>query len=170
MKAPCQICGLADTSEGSKTCLDCEAIRHHKFTDRMVMVVDGSWGPDYPAIGGAGIVLVDGGPKGEIVGQRYCGFKCHSSQDAEYQAIARAHLWAPEALIYSDALFVVKRLQGYRRTQIGIGQKVRFLRRTPTLRNSAYQQAHSLSVQGRRTAVSAAERQWSADLDNPRSP
>lgn len=155
-KGMCQICGLIELAVDSptgETCLDCEAIRHHKFTDHMVMVVDGSWSPDYPTIGGAGIVLVDGGPTGEIVGQRYCGFKCHGSQDAEYQAIVRAHLWAPDALIYSDALFVVRRLQGYRQTRVGIGQKVRYLRHVPELRNSAYRQAHRLSVQGRQTAV-----------------
>lgn len=149
----CQICGLTEAMADSPTCPDCEAIRCHKFTDRMVMVVDGSWSPDYPALGGAGIVLVDGGPAGEIIGQRYCGFKCHGSQDAEYQAIARAHLWAPDALIFSDALFVVRRLQGYRQTRAHIGQKVRYLRHTAELRNIAYQQAHRLSVQGRLTAV-----------------
>lgn len=156
-KALCQICGLTELPENAptddKTCLDCEAIRHHKFSDHMVMVVDGSWSPDHPALGGAGIVLVDGGPTGEIVGQRYCGFKCHGSQDAEYQAIARAHLWAPDALIYSDALFVVRRLQGYRQTRANIGQRVRYLRHAPELRNSAYRQAHRLSVQGRRAAA-----------------
>jgi len=150
---PCEICGLGIAE--SSTCLDCEAIRRHRFTDRMVLVVDGSWGPDRPAIGGAGIVLVDGGPAGEIVGQRYCGFRCHGgSQGAEYQAIARAHLWAPDALIYSDALFVVRRLQGCRRTRTsGLGRQVRFLRHDPELRNVAYRLAHALSVQGRRTAV-----------------
>jgi ribonuclease HI len=104
-------------------------------------------------IGGAGIVLVDGGPTGEVVGQRYCGFRCHGSQDAEYEAILRAHRWASEALIYSDAQFVVRRLQGYRRTQSTLGRQVRFLRRTPHLRGEAYQRAHRLSVQGRRTLV-----------------
>jgi len=152
-KTLCQICGLAESPIGAETCLDCAEIRSHKLTDHTVMVVDGSWSPDCPKIGGAGIVLVDGGPAGEIVGQRCCGFRCHSSQDAEYQAIARAHLWAPDALIYSDALFVVRRLQGYRRTRLTIGLKVRYLRHVSELRNDAYREAHKLSVQGRRAAV-----------------
>jgi hypothetical protein len=146
----CQVCGLV---ESTGICLDCEAIRQHRFTDCTVMVVDGSWSPDHPKIGGAGIVLVDDGPTGEVVGQRYCGFKCHGSQDAEYQAIARAHLWAPSTLIYSDAMFVVRRLQGYRRTRIAVGQQVRYLHHAPHLRNDAYRQAHRLSVQGRRAAT-----------------
>jgi ribonuclease HI len=151
MKPPmCSICGLADPVIATPLCLVCTAIRSHKFTDRTVLVVDGSWSPDHPAIGGAGLVLVDGGPMGQFVGQRYCGFHCHGSQDAEYEAILRAHHWAAEALIYSDALFVVRRLQGYRRTQSTIGRQVRFLRRTEHLRGEAYQRAHSLSVQGRR--------------------
>lgn len=156
-KALCPICGLTELTgafpTGAKSCFSCEEIRRHKFTDRMVMVVDGSWSPDYPMIGGAGIVLVDGGPLGEVIDQRCCGFKCRSSQDAEYQAIVRAHLWAPDALIYSDALFVVRRLQGYRQTRANIGQKVRYLRHAPELRNSSYRQAHRLSVQGRRAAA-----------------
>lgn len=134
------------------------------------MVVDGSWSPDFPAIGGAGIVLIDGGLSGAVVGQRYCGFKCHGSQDAEYQAIARAHLWCRDALIYSDALFVVRRLQGYRGTRTGVGLKVRYLRHD--LRSSIYQQAHALSVQGRRTAENAlrareASAHGQGDLEDP---
>lgn len=148
----CQICGLTE-ADPDGLCSNCKAIRQYKFTDRMVMIVDGSWSPDYPMIGGAGIVLVDSSPTGKILGQRYCGFKCHGSQDAEYQAIKRAHLWAPEVLIYSDALFVVKRLQDYRRTREAIGEWVRYLRLVPEFRgtDSAYRRAHRLSVQGRQT-------------------
>lgn len=154
MKPPmCTICGLAVPALDTPMCHDCAAIRRHKFTDRTVLVVDGSWSPDQPLVGGAGIVLVDGGPLGEVLGGRYCGFRCHGSQDAEYQAILRAHHWAAGALIYSDALFVVRRLQGYRRTKSTIGLQVRYLRRTSLLRGDAYQQAHRLSVQGRRTRV-----------------
>lgn len=154
MKPPlCLVCGLSEPVPDTSFCLDCTAIRFYKFTERTVLVVDGSWNPAYPTIGGAGIVLVDGSPTGEITGQRYCGFRCHGSQDAEYEAILRAHRWAPDVLIYSDAKFVVKRLQGYRRTQSTIGQQVRFLRRTPHLRGDVYQRAHRLSVQGRQTLV-----------------
>lgn len=79
--------------------------------------------------------------------------QCRGSQDAEYEAILRAHRWAPDVLIYSDAKFVVRRLQEYRRTQSTIGRQVRFLRKTPDLRGAVYQRAHRLSVQGRRTLV-----------------
>lgn len=161
----CQICGLTEPVPGAATCLDCEAIRRHKFTDRMILVVDGSWAPDHPTIGGAGIVLVDGGPTGEIICHRYCGFRCHGSQDAEYEAILRAHHWSPGALIYSDAMFVVRRLQGYRGTRATIGRQVRYLRRTSHLRGEAYQQAHRLSVQGRQTAVNR-EDMSSKDVDD----
>jgi ribonuclease HI len=140
-------------------------IRCHKFTDRTVLVVDGSWSSDHPMIGGAGLVLVDGSPTGEITGQRYCGFRCHGSQDAEYQAILRAHHWAPEALIFSDAKFVVNRLQGYRRTQSTIGRQVRFLRRTPHLRGDVYQRAHRLSVQGRQALVNREDNECSERQD-----
>jgi ribonuclease HI len=164
----CSICGLAESVLGTPLCLDCEAIRRHKFTDRTTLLVDGSWSPDHPTIGGAGIVLVDGGPTGEIVGQRYCGFRCHSSQDAEYEAILRAHRWTSEALIYSDAMFVVRRLQGHRRTQSTIGRQVRFLRRAPHLRGDAYHRAHSLSVQGRRAFVNQ-ERSNDSDIEPTRA-
>jgi ribonuclease HI len=149
-------------------CLTCETIRRYKFTDHTVLVVDGSWSPDHPTIGGAGIVLVAGGPTGEIVGQRYCGFRCHGSQDAEYEAILRAHHWSSEALIYSDAKFVVRRLQGYQRTQFAIGRQVRFLRRTPHLRGDVYQRAHRLSVQGRQTFLHRENAKTAERADTPK--
>jgi ribonuclease HI len=165
MRPPiCAVCSLSAPMLNATLCLECATIRCHKFTDRTVLVVDGSWSSDHPMIGGAGLVLVDSSPTGEITGQRYCGFRCHGSQDAEYQAILRAHHWAPGALIFSDAKFVVNRLQGYRRTQSTIGRQVRFLRRTPHLRGNVYQLAHHLSVQGRQALVN----QGAAEHTEPR--
>ena len=149
----CAVCGLSAPVPDTTLCLACTMIRHHKFTDRTVFVVDGSWSPDHPMIGGAGIVLVDGGPTGEVTGQCWCGFRCHGSQDAEYEAILRAYRWAPDVLIYSDAQSLVSRLQKDRHTQTTIGRQVRFLLRTPDLRGAVYKRAHRLSVQGRRMLV-----------------
>jgi ribonuclease HI len=149
----CLVCGLSEPLPDTSFCLDCTTIRLYKFTEHTVLIVDGSWSPAHPTIGGAGIVLVDGSPTGEITGQRYCGFRCHGSQDAEYEAILRAHRWAADALIYSDEKFLVRRLQAHRDAQSTISRQVRFLRRTPHLRGAAYQRAHRLSVQGRKTLV-----------------
>lgn len=163
MTSLCVVCGLTEVLEGTVICADCEAIRRHTFTAAMVLVVDGSWSPEHPTLGGAGIVLVDGGPKGTIVGQRFCGFTSYGSQEAEYQAIVRGHCWAPNALIYSDALFVVKRLQGRRQTRRTLGRQVRYLRHVPELRDEAYQLAHRLSVQGRRAAVNLRARRGATE-------
>ena len=94
-------------------------------------------------------MLVDGSPTGDIMGQRYCGFVCHGSQEAEYEAILRAHRWASSIYIYSDAKFLVRSLKVYQ----PIGQQVRFLQLTPELRGNVYQRAHRLSVQGRQILV-----------------
>ena len=143
----CSVCGLSEPAAESAFCHDCTAIRHYKFTARTTLVVDGSWHPDHPSIGGAGIVLVDGDPTGKITGQRYCGFLCHDSWQAEYEAVLRAHRWAPAVLIYTDAKFVVERIQGCQ----PISGQVRFLH--PKLRGNVYRRAHRLSVQGRQTLV-----------------
>ena len=155
MKPLCSVCGLSEPLSDSPFCHDCTAIRHYKFTDRTVLVVDGSWSTDYPRIGGAGIVLVDGSPTGNITGQRYCGFVCHGSQEAEYEAVLRAHRWAPSASIYTDAKFLVRSLKVYQ----PISQQVRFLQRAPELRGDVYQRAHRLSVQGRQVLVNRGARE-----------
>lgn len=152
----CSICGLTAPVSGTPLCHQCTEIRACLCTERVVLVVDGSWSPDHPTIGGAGLVLVDGGPAGKIVGQCRCGFHCCSSQRAEYEAILRGRHLTSRTLIFSDAKFVVRRLQGYRKTRATIGQQVRFLRQAPHLRGDAYRHAHHLSVQGRQAFVAMA--------------
>lgn len=155
MKSPmCPVCGLSEPLSGSPFCHDCAAIRDHKFTDHTIFVVDGSWHPDHPMIGGAGIVLVEGSPTGKITGQRYCGFSCRGSQEAEYEAILRARRWTPTAMIYSDAKAIVEQIQDYQPIC-----QVRFLHRIPELRGSVYRRAHRLSVQGRQALVNCEARE-----------
>lgn len=147
----CAVCGLSEPVSDTALCLHCQEIRKHKFTDCTILIVDGSWSTEHPTIGGAGLVLANGSPTGEIAGQRYCGFRCHGSHNAEYEAILRAHRWAPKALIYSDSKPIVRSLQGRRNRPGPLTGQIRYLE--PHLRGNVYQRAHRLSVQGRKTLV-----------------
>lgn len=116
----------------------------------MVVVVDGSHGDgDYC---GAGLVLVKGGPLGEVVDSTYCVFRCSCSGEAERQAIIRGAAWAPGVVVYSDNKSVSTSSQTMNRA-------VRYLRHRPGWgRGKAHQLAHRLSVKGRLHASRIIER------------
>lgn len=140
----CRVCGVR-----GEQCLQCDAgeqlVALHGYAN-LVLVVDGSFVPHDRGVrrssgwGGAGLVLVRGGIRGEILASRACGFLAESSTDAERHAIIRGARWAPGVVIYTDARDLP--------TLLGI----------PTLacnylpagqRAAAHDLAHRLSVEGR---------------------
>lgn len=93
-------CGRCDVGE--------QLVALHGYAN-LVLIVDGSFVPHDRGVrrssgwGGAGLVLVRGGIRGEILASRACGFLAESSTDAERHAIIRGARWAPGVMIYTDA-------------------------------------------------------------------
>jgi hypothetical protein len=140
----CRICGVR-----GEQCLQCggaeQLVALHGYA-HLTLVVDGSFVPHDRGVrrssgwGGAGLVLVRGGIRGEILASRACGFLAETSTDAERHAIIRGARWAPGVVIYTDQRDLPDLL--------GIPTlDVQYL--PAGQRTAAHDLAHRLSVEGR---------------------
>lgn len=143
----CRICGemveLARQNAGPRvTCASCAQIATLIPTwiadgERLSVIVDGSYAR---GLGGAGLVLVSGSLRGEVIAHCSCVFKAAHSDEAEFQAIVRGRRWAPGVPLWSDCDGAIRRA----RRDGAIATFIEDRWRKPN-----HDLAHDLSVQGR---------------------
>src|SRR5688572_5423587 len=102
----CNICGRARATTG-KTCAPCSAVAPtiRTYNDLLFLIVDGSFRSRFA---GAGLVLVRGNLTGPMVASRRCCFVAEDSIQAEYEAIVRGRMWAPNVWTYSDCVDAIR--------------------------------------------------------------
>jgi hypothetical protein len=135
MIAPCDICGCPRDDERA-VCAGCRAVAELVAisSEQLHLIVDGSY---KDGRGGAGLVLVEGSVRGEVVAYCGCKYQCQSPSQAETIAVQRGQRWAPGVRTWTDSEAALRH-----------GEDVHFIH--PDFRQPNHALAHRLSVAGRR--------------------
>jgi hypothetical protein len=125
-----------------------------------ILVVDGSFPTpgkraDGPSAGGhpvsgAGLVLAREADE-VVVAACAASFRTTSSDNAEYEAIKRGHLWAPLGTVWSDNAAAI-------RAANAIGYEAVYIR--PHMRDPLHNLAHRLANVGRKGEWDKLDRVW----------
>lgn len=145
----CDVCG-GRRNAGSKVCRRCRGVADlvRRHDDLLYLVVDGAFAvAGLRQLGrkqaGAGLVLVSGSVTGTVIASCACSFRAPDPCTAEYEAIVRGQLWAPNVPVYSDCADAIQIAQRE-------GRRVEWLVREQRKRHHL---AHELAVGGRLLAL-----------------